>query len=82
MENSPCVRGTSSQSPSRRGRSPLATSAHVGVKNPIPINWSRLELALRGSLLVGQPKHVATLNDDWVAGLTMEAVSPTGPTCC
>ena len=44
----PCVelRGTSSQSSSRRGRAPLATSAHVGAKNPIPINWSRLELAL------------------------------------
>ena len=44
----PCVelRGTSSQPSSRRGRAPLATSAHVGAKNPIPINSSRLELAL------------------------------------
>ena len=52
METASCchtcveLRGTSSQSSSRRGRTPLATSTHVGAKNPIPINWSRLELAL------------------------------------
>ena len=56
------LRGTSSQSSSLRGRAPLGTSAHVVAKNPILINWSRLELALlTWTPLVGHPKLGATL---------------------